>query len=170
MLSITSGRGIHFKFENGWTVSVQWGPGNYADVTADGGRLGCDYHGPAKAAENGESWSAENAEVAIFRPDGDFLRRGVNTTDDVIGWQSPEMVVRIMDLVSRADPTDTGDKLRRQLWDLLDYTSAQFVGYDGDESAEDALKRLALDDVPQAEATELDEHGEATLAMLGLSN
>lgn len=28
---ITAGKGFHVTFENGITVSVQWGPGNYCD-------------------------------------------------------------------------------------------------------------------------------------------
>lgn len=31
MFHITSGKGFHITFENGWTVSVQFGPGNYSD-------------------------------------------------------------------------------------------------------------------------------------------
>lgn len=31
MFKITLGKGFHMTFENGWTVSVQWGTGNYGD-------------------------------------------------------------------------------------------------------------------------------------------
>lgn len=31
MFIITKARGFHLKFSNGWTVSVQFGPGNYCD-------------------------------------------------------------------------------------------------------------------------------------------
>lgn len=31
MFKITGGKGFHITFENGYTVSVQWGPGNYCD-------------------------------------------------------------------------------------------------------------------------------------------
>ena len=31
MFKITSKKGFHITFENGWTVSVQFGPGNYCD-------------------------------------------------------------------------------------------------------------------------------------------
>jgi len=30
MFSAT-GAGFHITFDNGWTISVQWGPGNYGD-------------------------------------------------------------------------------------------------------------------------------------------
>ncbi len=43
MVRITNGKGFQMTFANGWTVSVQWGVGNYADhynttwhVDADG--------------------------------------------------------------------------------------------------------------------------------------
>ena len=29
MFAITRGKGFHLTFANGWTVSVQWGNGNY---------------------------------------------------------------------------------------------------------------------------------------------
>ena len=29
--TVTSRTGFHMKFENGWTVSVQWGKNNYCD-------------------------------------------------------------------------------------------------------------------------------------------
>lgn len=31
MFKITGKKGFHVTFENGWTVSVQFGPGNYCD-------------------------------------------------------------------------------------------------------------------------------------------
>lgn len=31
MFSISANKGFQIKFNNGWTVSVQWGPGNYCD-------------------------------------------------------------------------------------------------------------------------------------------
>jgi hypothetical protein len=31
MFKITHGKGFHMTFENGWTVSVQWGMGNYGN-------------------------------------------------------------------------------------------------------------------------------------------
>jgi hypothetical protein len=31
MFRITRDKGFHMTFDNGWTVSVQWGTGNYGD-------------------------------------------------------------------------------------------------------------------------------------------
>ena len=31
MFEVTTGKGFHVTFENGWTVSVQFGPGNFCD-------------------------------------------------------------------------------------------------------------------------------------------
>lgn len=63
--SITLGRGFHITFENGVTVSVQFGPGNYSDnysreFSADANR---------EAGERGSS----TAEVAIWDKDGRWL-------------------------------------------------------------------------------------------------
>jgi len=30
MFDVTRNKGVHITFENGWTVSLQWGAGNYA--------------------------------------------------------------------------------------------------------------------------------------------
>ena len=65
---ITSGKGFHVSFDNGWIVSAQFGPGDYCDnryknmTDEQAGRVGC-----------------KDACVALFRPDGklfDFRSSG----------------------------------------------------------------------------------------------
>lgn len=63
MFKITHGKGFHITFENGYTVSVQWGPGNYADNY---------YQSSDEAREAGEKGS-ETAECAVWHKDGDLL-------------------------------------------------------------------------------------------------
>lgn len=52
---ITSGKGFHITFENGYTVSVQFGPGNYCDnhdreIGRDEAACGRDGSGTAECA------------------------------------------------------------------------------------------------------------------------
>lgn len=79
----TDANGFHMTFENGYTVSVQWNPGNYV------------YDRSGKHGDHRESRSAE---VAAWDASGKWFKLGEN--DAVVGWQSPEDVVRIMREVS----------------------------------------------------------------------
>ena len=63
---ITGGKGFHITFANGWTVSVQFGPGNYCDNYDQ--RIGRD---EVKCAKAGSS----NAECAVWGPDGKMVDR-----------------------------------------------------------------------------------------------
>ena len=57
---ITDKKGFHITFENGWTVSVQFGPANYCDHY--GRRIGHD-------EEACGSEGSTNAECAVWSPD-----------------------------------------------------------------------------------------------------
>jgi hypothetical protein len=86
MFRITGDSGFHMTFENGWTISVQFGIGYYCDnrnyemYTVEADR---------QAARDG----CVNAEIAGFSPDGkmyDF------DTDTVKGWVSADEVLTWM--------------------------------------------------------------------------
>lgn len=84
MFCITAGKGFHITFENGWTVSVQWGPGNY-----------CDHHRTPFGTMTREGWHSVTAEVGIWSetPNGDT---------EIYAWQTPEEVAeKIADVVAR---------------------------------------------------------------------
>lgn len=87
---ITGGKGFGITFANGWSVSVQWGPGNYCDNY--GMRIGKD---DLRAGEDGSN----TAECAIIDQEHNFtniaalgLEHGVSnrsTPDEVaaiIAW------------------------------------------------------------------------------------
>lgn len=87
---ITGGRGFHMSFANGYTVSVQFGYGNY-----------CNERGTEVSVDDIHEWDREKgsrgdstAEVAVFAPDGELLPIGDG--DSVIGWQTPEQVADII--------------------------------------------------------------------------
>jgi hypothetical protein len=100
---ITSHRGFHFTFENGWTVSVQFGPGNY-----------CDHHhatlslmDESKGPKALDCWESSNAEVAVWRDRAEgFLKIG--ECDTVVGWLDPEVVAALLNTVAElsAEATD----------------------------------------------------------------
>jgi hypothetical protein len=77
-------RGFHLTFENGWTISVQWGAGMYSDN-----------HDAWASGEIREA--SEVAEVAIVDPAGSIL-------DDVHAYCSPEQVLALMADASAQGP------------------------------------------------------------------
>lgn len=93
----TMRKGFHMTFENGLTVSVQWGAGNY-----------CDNHFPSDLdftfSKDAES---NTAEVAIFGADGEFIdpqmffKHEINSDGAVAGWltsgEVAELLVNVRD-------------------------------------------------------------------------
>ena len=83
MFTITQNRGFHMTFENGFTLSVQFGPGNYCER-----RYPHDHDAPQKKRE----WTSKDAEIAIFTPTGNFYT--LPCGDNVLGWQSVDDVCK----------------------------------------------------------------------------
>jgi hypothetical protein len=77
-------KGFQIKFANGYTVSVQWGPGNYCD----------NFTGDSRKTANDSS----TAETAIITPDGSFL---MYKGDDVQGHQTADDVAETIMFASR---------------------------------------------------------------------
>lgn len=76
MFKITEGKGYHMTFANGWTVSVQWGNGNYCD----------NRNGPHGA-------DSATAEVAAWDAAGNWHKF---EHDSVDGYYSPDKVLAFM--------------------------------------------------------------------------
>lgn len=94
MFSITRGTGFQMKLGNGWTVSVQFGPGNY-----------CDHHMAEFTTTPAQPHKSALAEVAALHPNGelvDVLNRG----DTVAGWMNADDVVEFIALVAALDAAD----------------------------------------------------------------
>lgn len=85
MFTITGGKGFHITFANGYSVSVQFGKGNYCERR---GRM-----------DEVDSHACKNAEVAAWDKDGKWYKLP-DSNDDVIGWQTPEQVLAILVLVA----------------------------------------------------------------------
>jgi len=84
MFNITSQKGFHITFENGWTVSVQFGRGNYCDNRNISSMV------PVPASRN--------AEVAAWDPNGKMFEFEEDNT--VQGWMPPEEVLAFMNKIA----------------------------------------------------------------------
>ena len=86
MFRVTDGKGIHMKFENGWTLSVQWGPQNYCDnrTLEENSHLYMPFYGD-KGSHTAEiaAWDKNNQDFVF--PDGDTVQ-GYLTADEVVSW------------------------------------------------------------------------------------
>mgnify|MGYP003120393475 CR=1 FL=1 len=103
---ITSHKGFNLTFNNGWQVSVQWGPGNYCDRREDDRDL----------PGNNEYWSSSNAEVAVWHTSNKGLEKMIMLQDDVVrGWTSADEVAELIYLVSTAESTITNNQMTKRL-------------------------------------------------------
>ena len=101
--SITSHRGFHLTFNNGWQVSVQFGPGNYCE------RKNADYYLP----ESSEFWRCSDAEIAVWHAsDGEMV---MLENDVVRGWTSADEVAKVIHKVSTAKSTLTSKQMSKRL-------------------------------------------------------
>lgn len=93
MFSITGGKGFKMVFANGWTVSVQFGVGNY-----------CEHHtkiesyrAAGETAVAGGEWESQEAEIAAYDAAGNWHRF---PNDDVKGWCKPEEVAAFIQKIA----------------------------------------------------------------------
>ena len=85
MFRINDNKGFQITFDNGYTVSVQFGPGNY------GSNRNLDPMSRDYAHSDGAS--AVTAETALLDPNGDFVPYG---GDDVQGYRNVGEVMALM--------------------------------------------------------------------------
>jgi len=90
MFQITHNKGFQMTFANGYTISVQFGNGNYCD-NHDYGEI-VSFEQPVPPSRN--------AEVAVWDKDGHWVQ--LSGHDDVIGYQTPDDIAAIIaDISSR---------------------------------------------------------------------
>jgi hypothetical protein len=87
MMKITGQKGFHITFANGYTVSVQFGPGNYGDNYDM--RIGADEQ---RAGEQGSA----RAECAVWKDGGDLLEGPGFNGDTVVGYIDANRVLELM--------------------------------------------------------------------------
>jgi hypothetical protein len=91
MFKITRNKGFHITFENGWTVSVQFGGGNYCD------NFNMNGFDEAKAGEKG----SKTAECAVWGPKGEMVRYKDWGGASVSNRSTPAEVLRLMNWASK---------------------------------------------------------------------
>lgn len=122
MFNITQHKGFRLTFSNGYSVSIQWGVGNYCD------HYGASNYYAAKDADH--SWESRTAEVAVLDPSDKFVSwtPGKRVVDDVQGYLSADKVAELIALVSTHKEDD---RLSIKLQDLK-------FGWDSQDREDDA--------------------------------
>ena len=91
---ITNHKGFRMGFENGFEISVHWGPGNYCE------RQDEDFNKPEKS----DFWSSRSAEIAIFDTNNRIQENSSTGMislgrDTVEGWVSADQVAKVIAIV-----------------------------------------------------------------------
>ena len=89
----TQNKGFGITFDNGFTISVQWGIENYCENR----NLDIDFEDLPNPKEVNR-WESRNAEIAVFDKDGEIIQAGKD--DHVIGWLTPNEVAKAIEIVS----------------------------------------------------------------------
>jgi hypothetical protein len=86
MFKITDSKGFHITFDNGYTVSVQFGAGNYCDNYGNG-----KYREPANPSATAEvaAWDANEEWVSL-----------VDGSTEIKGYQTPAQVLEILNHIA----------------------------------------------------------------------
>jgi len=90
MIKSTNNKGFSLTFRNGWTISVQFGYGNYCANHHHPG--GFDFNKTQPVVES------SNAEIAIWNADGEWFNFG---TDTVNGYCTANEVAEWIEKVSK---------------------------------------------------------------------
>ena len=90
----TQNKGFRMKFDNGFSISVQWGIENYCEKKS----FNTDID-PTKE----RIWESGNDEIAVFDDNGIVPIGG---DDQVIGWLSADEVAKVIEGVSSAESRD----------------------------------------------------------------
>lgn len=100
---ITDSKGFSITFDNGWTISVQFGRGNYSDNYFGRQQVGESF--PLMNARLGNQGS-RNAECAVIDPAGDMVQLPSFMFDEggyqdmVSNRSTPKQVLQLMNWVA----------------------------------------------------------------------
>ena len=90
--------GFHLTLENGYTLSVQWGPHNYISR-----RNFSDSAWKGYTESEVNRWAKEgspDAEIAIFGPDGNLIQLE-GECDQVKGWVKPDEILTFLIIAAK---------------------------------------------------------------------
>ena len=91
MFESATGHGFRMTFNNGYSVSVQWGPSNYCS------------NRNKRLSLTGTAMDSATAECAVFSPSGQFVRMD-GWHDDVNGHMNADDVLALMHRVANYIP------------------------------------------------------------------
>ncbi len=92
MFRITFGKGFHIVFDNGITLSTQFGYGNY-----------CDNNNKSNDSHKPKHLSCDDCEIAIWDKDKKWITKnclidlGIENDDDVLGRVNMDRWLKILD-------------------------------------------------------------------------
>ena len=97
----TRNKGFRMGFDNGFEISVQWGPGNYCE------RKDEDFDKPQEE----RFWESKSAEIAIFDTNNRIQENssaGMISlgSDTVEGWVSADQVAKVIAIVQSSKTTE----------------------------------------------------------------
>jgi hypothetical protein len=97
MISINNGKGFHLTFENGLTISVQIGYGNY-----------CENYNINNTLQDGTTprkMKCKNAEIGIWDEHGNWVTRDFikDLDDDVVGYIVADEIADLINKVKNAE-------------------------------------------------------------------
>lgn len=98
---VTDGKGFHICFANGYTVSVQFGYGNYCD------NYDLDQDLPWAERHKRENPGSTNAECAVWGPDGKMIDYG-DWNNTVSNRSKPAEVLELLNWAA-SQPTSAGE-------------------------------------------------------------
>lgn len=84
--SISNGKGFYMGFPNGWGVSVDFGPGNYAD----------NYDMFSRDTEEAGQAGSDTAECAVITPEKKRFHHPGFGGDSVKGYCTPNEVLELL--------------------------------------------------------------------------
>ena len=93
-----------FRFKNGYALSIIIGPGTYSSDHMETETIINRFKTPGM--------QSNNAEIAIWGPDGNF-HRVEGQDDDVIGWVSVDQIAEVAYWVSMGDMDAVRDAINR---------------------------------------------------------
>ena len=113
MFKITSGKGFHITFQNGWTVSVQWGPGNYCE------NRNFSVYSQDADREAGKQGS-ENAEIMVWNHDGNSPK--ISSHDTVRGWVTPDSLIEVLGMIQQMDASTPLAEIEKNMQEIFSET------------------------------------------------
>jgi hypothetical protein len=94
MFKITDGRGFQMTFANGWTVSVQFGPGNYCDNRNLLSRVGESF---TRMNRDAGEQGCSNAEIAAWNKAGVWYKFEHDTVE---GYVAADKVAAFIQMIA----------------------------------------------------------------------